>query len=487
MLSRRPLACRLLFYIMICSSTFALIATALQVYIEYRQDVSLIYSRILQIQDTYLESLASSLWRLNQEQLDLQMQGILKIPDTEYLEIVTEDGTRFSAGEECSRESDHIIHTFPLYYNARIYYKEWNTDRVYLGELRVTATLSGVWKRLRERVLVILGTQAFKTFVVSLFILFVVDRLITRHLMEMADYACYLDLNHLDSPLILNRREKGDGKDELGQVVAAINQMRLKLMADITEQERIKEQLMKAEKLSVLGRLTAAVSHDLRNPLGVIRSSVYILNKMLRGSDPKIDKHLERIDAQIELCDIIVEDLLEYTRGRHSNAVVGDIGPFLEEVLKQMPPSEGIQTVYEADPELPMVSFDREKLRRAIINLLQNAVQSAGERKKEMAEQGKTYQPVIKVSASVTEKGLCLRVEDNGPGMKQETADRAFEPLFTTRARGTGLGLAIVKKIVDEHGGTVSLTSEMHRGTTVSIVLPCTGTESMPSAEQARR
>ena len=351
---------------------------------------------------------------------------------------------------------------------------------MYLGELRVTATLSGVWKRLRERVLVILGTQAFKTFAVSLFILFIVDRLITRHLMEMVDYAQHLDLNHLDSPLILSRREKGNRKDELGHVVSAINQMRLKLVADIAEQERIKEQLLKAEKLSVLGRLTAAVSHDLRNPLGVIRSSAYILSKMLKGKDPKIDKHLARIDGQVEMCDVIVEDLLEYTRGRHSNAVVGDISPFLEEVLRQMPSSEGMHTVHETDPELPRVSFDREKLRRAMINLLQNAVQSVNERKKEMAEQDRAYQPMIKVSASVTEEGLCISVSDNGPGMSRETADRAFEPLFTTRARGTGLGLAIVKKIVEEHGGTVSLVSEMHRGTTVSLVLPVPEPEQRP-------
>ena len=119
--SRHPLAYRMLFYILICSSTFALIATGLQVYIEYRQDVSLIDNRIVQIQDTFLESLASSLWRLNQEQLDLQMQGLLKIPDIESLEIVTEDGTRFVAGVKCD-ERNHILHTFPLYYNARIYY-----------------------------------------------------------------------------------------------------------------------------------------------------------------------------------------------------------------------------------------------------------------------------------------------------------------------------------------------------------------------------
>ncbi len=477
------MAYRLLFYILICSSTFALLATALQVYIEYRQDVSLIDTRILQIQDTYIESMASSLWGLNQEQLNIQMQGILKLPDIEYLEIVTEDGTRFSSGED-SGQRKRITRSFPLYYNARIYYREWNTDRVYLGQMYITATLTGVWKRLRERVLVILATQALKTFVVSLFILFIVRHLITRHLMELADYTRHLDMNHLDAPLILNRREKGEKKDELSHVVSAINQMRMKLMADIAEQERIKEELLKAEKLSVLGRLTAAVSHDLRNPLGVIRSSVYILGKMLKGSDPKIDKHLSRIDDQIEMCDVIVEDLLEYTRGRHSNALVGDIGPFLEEVLKQMPSSEEMHTVYEAATGLPRVSFDREKIRRAIINLVQNARQSVTERKKQMAEQSGTYVPMIKISVSVTEKGLCLRVEDNGSGMTRETADRAFEPLFTTRARGTGLGLAIVKKIVDEHGGTVSLDSEMNMGTTVSIVLPIPEQKNLPSLQK---
>jgi signal transduction histidine kinase len=110
-----------------------------------------------------------------------------------------------------------------------------------------------------------------------------------------------------------------------------------------------------------------------------------------------------------------------------------------------------------------------------VVNLFENAVQAVGARQASLDGNETNYEPQVKVSTYGSESAVFIEVQDNGIGMDQETAKRAFEPLFTTRARGTGLGLAIVRKIVEEHNGTVYLNSEPHLGTTVTVVIPFDG------------
>ena len=239
------------------------------------------------------------------------------------------------------------------------------------------------------------------------------------------------------------------------------------------------EELVKREKLSVLGRLTAIVSHDLRNPLGVIRSSAFYLNGRLGNVDEKTRKHLDRIEQQVGHCDSIVDELLEYTRGRRSAMVVGNLNLWLEEILDQIETPQSVKLIRDLSPELPKTRFDRDKMRRVVINLVTNAVQAVRSREEGRKEEGGQYHPEVRVATSAVNNGVCVSVEDNGKGMDVETMNRAFEPLFTTRARGSGLGLAIVKKIVEEHGGTVSLDSEPERGTKATVVIPIKNREAI--------
>ena len=135
--------------------------------------------------------------------------------------------------------------------------------------------------------------------------------------------------------------------------------------------EAAQEELIKRERLSVLGQLTAIVSHELRNPLGVIRSSAFYLARKLGGTEEKADKHLARIEQQVALCDSIIGELLEYTRGRRSTVAQGEINPWLEEVLDQMTLPEGVTLERILLPQLPAVHFDSEKMRRVVINLVE--------------------------------------------------------------------------------------------------------------------
>lgn len=257
-----------------------------------------------------------------------------------------------------------------------------------------------------------------------------------------------------------------------------LDQYRQKLEQMVTDRTRELEaaqrELVKREKLSVLGQLTATVSHELRNPLGVIRSSNFYLQRKSRSADKKQIKHYRRIEEQVTLCDTIVADLLEYTRGRSVSVSRQRLGDWMPEVIEQMTESEEVRISLEMAQDLPPLSHDREKMRRVMINVLDNASQAVTAMAKEAKKASFDYHPEISVKAyKQDDDAIVIRVVDNGIGMDDETCRRAFEPLFTTRARGTGIGLANVKKIIEEHGGQAMLQSRPEEGTEMRIILPC--------------
>ncbi len=212
-----PLTFRLLVYILLCSSIVTLCATIFQIAVDYKKDVNDIRIRLLEVEISHARTISVAVWNFNDEQIQNLMGGILALPDLEYIEIVTET-TDYRAGEETKTFS--ITHQFEL---PRI------EENEYLGTILITASLEAVYQRIKERVLIILGSQAVKTFVVSFFILFILRHLVTRHLNTMAEFAQNLDLKKLgmkkeDRFLKLDRK-KNKVEDELDRVTDAINQM----------------------------------------------------------------------------------------------------------------------------------------------------------------------------------------------------------------------------------------------------------------------
>ena len=236
--------------------------------------------------------------------------------------------------------------------------------------------------------------------------------------------------------------------------------------------EEAQDELVKREKLAVLGQLTATVSHELRNPLGVIRFSNYYLQRKVGTRSDKIAKHFVRIEEQVALCDRIVADLLEYTRGRPLSVQTELLQPWLEELIAQIQETQSITITRCLPDDLPPIPHDREKLRRVFINLIENAIQAIKDRDASENRLPEKYEPRVSVEARHEDGRLVVTVADNGVGMDQNIREKAFEPLFTTRARGTGIGLANVQRIINDHGGNVSLESEPGRGSTATITLP---------------
>jgi signal transduction histidine kinase len=241
------------------------------------------------------------------------------------------------------------------------------------------------------------------------------------------------------------------------------------LNAEKTEMERARlaaeAELLKSERLSVLGQLTATVAHELRNPLSAIRNTLFTIRELAVNSGIKLDRPVARMERSIERCDRIISDLLEFTRNRELNRTSVSFDRWLAGVLAEQNVSPSIVSTTELTAAQAVVPIDPDRMRRVIINLFENAAHA-------LAELPTDHEKRITAHTGADDGELVLVIEDTGPGIPPENLARIFEPLFSTKSFGTGLGLPTVKQIVNQHGGTIVVDSEVGRGTRVTVRLP---------------
>lgn len=226
------------------------------------------------------------------------------------------------------------------------------------------------------------------------------------------------------------------------------------------ELQEAQEALIRQERLAVLGQLTATVSHELRNPLGTIRTSLFSITRRLHGKELGVDRALDRIERSILRCNGIIADLLDFSRSRTLDVKPTDVAGWLAGLLEEYEVPKGItlQTDLQAGPEIPL---DRERFRRCMINVLNNACEA-------MRPKGGRLTVIFR-----RENGrLVVRIVDSGCGILPERMGAIFDPLYSTKSFGVGLGLSIVQQIMRLHHGGVEVESRQGRGTTVVLWLP---------------
>jgi len=230
------------------------------------------------------------------------------------------------------------------------------------------------------------------------------------------------------------------------------------------ELRAVQDELLRKERLSTLGQLTATVAHELRNPLSSIRNTVFSINVAVADKGLKLERPLARMERGIARCDRIITDLLDFTRMRELKRAPLVVDPWLAEVLDEHKMPGGIALVRRLATPGVRVSADLERMRRVVINLVDNAIQAMPE------PNGRERQ--VTVATRLVDGRFELAVEDTGAGISPDVLPKVFEPLFSTKSFGTGLGLATVKQIVEEHGGGIDIASEVGRGTRVTVRLP---------------
>ncbi len=229
-----------------------------------------------------------------------------------------------------------------------------------------------------------------------------------------------------------------------------------------TYREDLEARNARAERLATFGQLVGSIGHELRNPLGVIETSLYVLKGNAAG-DAKAQRHLERISQQVGLANDIITQLLELIRDRPLARQRVELAPTVASALDSVK-LEGVTVSVDDGAGGAALQADPTQLRQIVINLVDNAVQAA--------------QPAgqVRVKLSRDEQGVTLEVADSGAGISPEVKNRLFEPLVTTRTRGVGLGLALVKRMVERHGGRIEVgRSDELGGARFTVWLPTTG------------
>ncbi len=253
------------------------------------------------------------------------------------------------------------------------------------------------------------------------------------------------------------------------------------------ELEATQEELIRKTKLATLGQLTGTVSHELRNPLGTIRNSLDTLASKIRGSGLNVDNILERMDRNINRCDNIIRELLDYSRTQPLERKATDADAWLNQLLREHPIPEGIQLHTSLHSGVNL-ELDQERVRQAIINVIDNACQALLSEESRQNGISQKVKPLLRAqpkSVTVRPPGLSVEslqsgnrllisITDNGPGISPETLSRIFEPLFSTKTYGIGLGLCLVKQIMEQHDGGVDIESRPGDGTKVTLWLPLT-------------
>jgi signal transduction histidine kinase len=249
--------------------------------------------------------------------------------------------------------------------------------------------------------------------------------------------------------------------EQLGRLQAAIDRLcdlELAIMLE-TYKVEVEDRLRRRERLATIGQLAASIGHDLRNPLSVIESSLYILRRRITD-DPRALRHIEKISHQIDECDGIITNLLEMARNQppRREFVAGVDLLDTSIVAARVPDTFLLEREGFADLQLWV---DGGLLKQALINVLTNAVQAQG-----------GHEGYIHVHAAVDGTNVTLAVSDRGPGFELDDVPHVFEPLVTTRGSGTGLGLALVKSVIERHDGQVSARNRVEGGAVVTLHLP---------------
>jgi len=270
----------------------------------------------------------------------------------------------------------------------------------------------------------------------------------------------------------LETRVKINSNDELGELADTFNTMASALKErDEKLKEFTKSKIMESERLALIGQLSANVAHELNNPLTGIVTYSHLLLEELPNDDPARDS-LEKIVIQANRSRDIIRGLLDFSRQRKPDKTLCDITNVLKgcvSLLEKQALFQNVQFTYNLDEKLPLTIIDPSQIERVFINMIVNAADA-------MDGNGK-----LNMSTRFDKQDHCIEVEfsDTGHGIEKENLEKIFDPFFTTKdtGHGVGLGLAISFGIIKEHNGTISVESEVGKGTKFIVRLPLTAEE----------
>lgn len=251
---------------------------------------------------------------------------------------------------------------------------------------------------------------------------------------------------------------------KLTELIETIKKKNIEIMDAYERLKETQKRLKESEKLASMGKMAAALAHEIRNPLGAITNSVEVLKRCGSYSSDELEL-IYIVETELERLNKLTEDFLSFSRSFRLKKTETNIHSIVEDVFSLLhldKKESGVRIVKFFDPDVPMLLTDRNYIKQALLNIFLNSIES-------MPDGGDL---IISTRYKPLESEVELVVEDSGVGMSPETISRAFEPFFTTKEKGLGIGLNIAQKIVHEHGGYITVSSKVGEGTTVILHLP---------------
>ncbi len=445
-------------YIFVVSGLIAVLASAVQIYIEYDKDVHRVESRFELIESSYIPAVAASLWQIDEDQARLILAGIKSLPDVAYVEIKSRDSDFFAS------LGDRIGSRY-LTREVEVTYSNQEHQPVVIGTLTASLTLDAVIARTYGLGLNILITNVLKTLLLAVYVVFLLRNRITRHLIHIVRY---LESNDQSRPLKLERRQHSE--DELDVMVQSINNKNDEIREKIQTIENHKVELQNTvdEKTQALSKtaetkatLLRVLCHDLSNPLVLITGLLELFANNRIPDDKKQAKYKTLSRAAQLMADILsnVREMEAVDSGKRNITITpvnlermfDDLNLIFRDRLFEK------QICLEIENELPDnigVLADPVSLSNHVFNnLVSNALKFSFPGSK------------VRIVARAEGDQVHVSISDTGVGMSEEIAQAIFDPTRqTTRPgtageKGTGFGMPIVKSFVEKYGGRIQVES----------------------------
>ncbi|MBL4814264.1 MAG: histidine kinase [Shewanella sp.] len=476
--------------IILFSSLITLITTGFQLINDYKGDVNRITRQFTSIEKVNLDVLAASIWVIDEKLINTQLNGLIQLPDITYISINDDSGQVWTSGTPTPENT--IEKTFELFYSS-------GNHSIAVGTLLIQADLKAVYEKLLDRAIIILLSNAIKTFFVAGFILFLVWHMVARHLHTLSLYCQRLDLDSPFEPLTFDQNNKQG--DEFHQVSSAINTMQQQLRTSfsdikkskqelqdaLTDRERLlaletsykeelarqvkertqeleqsllvlkraQEVLVEQEKMAALGGLVSGVAHEINTPIGICLTAatsqlVHIeeLILLIHGENTTLEEINAILEEYQESCELIVSNITKASTLIQKFKTVA--AQQSQEELKTFNLKQALIDSHESmkilfDKQEVEVQFDLDPeleietnlslLKQITTNIISNAYTHA------FKEVDKS---IIIIRAKLVDSNINISIQDNGSGISRDAATHIFEPFYTTSRNegGTGLGLS---------------------------------------------
>lgn len=511
-LFKSKISLMLLKFIVIISGFFTFLSTLVQVYIDYRTDLSTIQRSITQVKDGYSHSIANSLWHLDTEQIKVQIEGILRLRDIEYIKIIERKRGKTSLFIE--KGEKNITRKLESRFNLR-YGK--NTNNI-IGEVVIHVNLDHVYERILDRFFIILITQMVKTFLVSFIILFIIYITVAKRIIKIGNYAKRLGHQNIEEELI-DTPPNISTVNELDELVLSLNLMRTNLKNYLNNRDEAEEQLREykthledlvmkrtkqlndknelleqklreintmqdqmiaQEKLASLGNLTSGIAHEINNPLNFVinfaqisshsatelKAKIEKLNQLSQDEKAVLEKELEDISTMTKeitthgrRAENIIKSMLEHSRSSELSQEKEsiDIHEILEEnlnfafhAMRAKYRGFHVNLTKDFDQSIPQLMLSKPDIARVFLNLFSNAFYSLIKKSENKSDDNNDFMPELIVTTEKKNGLVTIKIKDNGLGIDKELIEEVFNPFFTTKpaGEGTGLGLSLSYDII---------------------------------------